>query len=57
MTDKYCDINKCPECGGRNTVDIKDQVGPDICEASTECKKCHHKDFWAYGWFESLSDY
>ena len=55
MKIKYDDVNKCPKCGGYNIIDIKDQIGPDICEAVTKCKECLHNDYWSYGFYKCNS--
>ncbi len=57
MKTIYDNKNICCKCGGRNSVKVKDQINHDICECETECEKCHHKDYWACGWFESRTDH
>jgi len=55
MNDKteYHVSDTCNKCGGPNNVNEKSTDGLLMCEAKTECKKCGHKDYWAYGFFES----
>lgn len=47
----------CNKCGGPNDLVVTaDHEGAVICEAETTCKKCGHRDYWAYGHFMSAAD-
>ncbi len=48
----YHNMGLCPVCDGLNEVKVKDRLDEHtILEAETECVKCGHKDYWAFGWF------
>lgn len=55
-TGKYQTYQTCNKCGGDNKIDPVDSIESYICEAETECTECGFKDYWAYGFFESLQD-
>ncbi len=47
----------CNKCGDTNDYKIKDTLdGHTIMEAETVCTKCGYKDYWAYGYFASMSE-
>lgn len=56
MTTEYHCMGSCNKCAGENKIDTVDTINCHICEAKTECKDCGHKDYWAYGFFESGQD-
>ena len=51
---KYHDLYSCNKCGKNNKITVKDYIEGIICEASTVCLNCGFKDYWAYGFFESM---
>lgn len=51
--NEYDNQYVCPVCGGPNKVRVTEMIDHMLCEASTECKKCGHCDYWAYGFYES----
>ena len=54
---KYHCYQSCNSCSGTNSIKVIDSInGVLLCEAETICDKCGHKDYWAYGFFESMSD-
>ena len=53
---KYHNKHVCTECGGINSF-VKpsiDEIG--IYETATKCDDCGFEDYWAYGFFQSLSE-
>lgn len=56
MTTKYHVPESCNNCRGENKVTQTSGDGGLMCGAETECKKCGHLDYWAYGFFESSSE-
>lgn len=50
---EYESVDTCPACSGNNYVYIRDMLNYTICEAETTCKQCGHKDYYAYGFYES----
>ena len=52
---QYHEPTSCNKCGGERCNDIKqtDHIDCRMSECETTCRKCGHKDYWAYGWFES----
>ncbi len=48
----YDDYNRCPRCSGSNHVKIEDSMEHHIHGASTVCKECGWKGYWAYGWYD-----
>ena len=53
---KYHKKESCNVCRGVNDVEPTATDEYTICEANTVCRDCGHKDFWAYGFFESMQD-
>lgn len=56
MAAEYHCMNSCNKCGMENDINIVDTINCHIAEAKTSCKICGHKDYWAYGFFESGQD-
>lgn len=52
----YDDPNLCVKCGKLHTIVKQVHIESHMAEAETECHNCGHKDYWAYGWFQSLGD-
>ena len=50
---EYDDYVTCNKCGAPNEFTVIDTIDRTICEVETVCKKCKHKDYWAYGKFDS----
>lgn len=55
MTD-YHIPESCNKCSGENDVHPVDFINGHLCEAKTTCKVCGYTDYWAYGFFESISE-
>lgn len=53
MTDKYDNMYVCIKCSGSNDVKTVTTDGGYTSEAETYCMDCGHKDYWAYGFFNS----
>lgn len=53
---KYHCTRSCNKCCGVNEVTNSSYDGSVVCEAETKCTTCGHKDYWAYGFFESSID-
>lgn len=53
MMEEYDDKYECQKCGGTNKIGRGSTDGGYISVCFTECSECGHKDFWAYGHFES----
>lgn len=55
---EYHNMDSCNSCGhpSSNSVTVKDTISGHVCESETVCQVCGHKDYWAYGWFESGQD-
>lgn len=53
---KYQNYNHCPQCRGRNEVEIKDTVNLYVAECKTTCTQCGFSDYWAHGFFESVCE-
>ena len=49
---RYDDKDKCIECGARNEIKCKSIISGHVAECTTVCRKCKHKGYWAYGWFQ-----
>ena len=52
----YDDPNYCPKCEGHNKKHTIERVDMQPAEIETKCLECGHKDFWAYGFYESLAN-
>jgi uncharacterized protein with PIN domain len=50
---RYDCMDSCNACGCENSVTVVDRIDYRPTETITVCKKCGHKDYWAYGHFES----
>ena len=55
MTE-YHEPSSCNKCKGLNKFTNEVWEESVMYETRTECTKCGHKDYWAYGFFESGSD-
>jgi len=49
--NQYHNYNFCPVCNSNNKITKEDTINHDICECETECIKCGHENYWAYGSF------
>lgn len=54
-TQYHCH-DSCNACGGVNIYQVISTDGGHLSECKTECKECGHKDYWAYGFFESSQE-
>jgi len=52
----YHDYNSCNACGERNILTKSVIEDGHLHECCTECETCSHKDYWMYGFFESMID-
>lgn len=53
MSTQYHCPDSCNKCGGTNATRVDIHY---VFEGPTVCQNCGHKDYWAYGWFESSED-
>lgn len=53
---KYDDKELCIKCSSPNHVSVIDHDEGFISECETMCSICNHKDYWAYGFFQSKSE-
>jgi len=55
--NNYENYHYCPVCDGNNNIEIKDFMENIVMEVETKCTKCGHKDYWAFGLYESAEYY
>lgn len=56
MSDEYHDKGSCNKCGKNNTVISIVSENYVIEECETQCSSCGFKDYWSYGYFESIQN-
>jgi len=56
ISQLYDNKDKCTKCSGTNNINVIDTDSGYISECETTCSECDHKDYWAYGFFESKSE-
>jgi len=56
VSAEYHCMDSCNKFGSENEIEVVDTISFHISEAKTSCKSCGHKDYWAYGFFESGQD-
>lgn len=52
----YHDPCTCNNCGDANDFRNPQYEESTLLETYTDCQNCGHKDYWAYGFFESGGD-
>lgn len=55
MSD-YHNQYSCIKCSSKNEIEVIDGDWAHTNECETTCKECGHKDYWAYGFFQSESE-
>ena len=53
---KYKSASCCPKCNEPNDMQVVEFAQSHVAEAYTVCRKCNHKDYFAYGFYESESE-
>ena len=54
-TQYHC-MDSCNACGEKNELINPAYDERGVYETKTTCEECGHKDYWAYGFFESGSE-
>jgi len=52
----YYSCSYCPKCTGVNSLKVVESINGHVSEAETKCTQCGHVDYFAYGYFESMSE-
>lgn len=52
METQYDNKDICPNCKGHNAIEVTEAQEGQIHECETQCLKCGHENYWAYGSYQ-----